>query len=82
VYVAPGIVSTVNCNIVPVQTGLLLDALGVVGVEFTPTKVVLSTLVQPLIVTFTVYVPVAAVVAFTIDGFCEEEENPFGPVHE
>jgi len=36
--------------------------------------------VQPLTVTVTVYVPEAAGVAPGIEGLCEEELNPFGPV--
>ena len=36
--------------------------------------------VQPLEVTVKLYVPVAAVVAFGIDGFCNEELKPLGPV--
>ena len=36
---------------------------------------------QLFTVTFTVYAPVAAVVAFGIVGFCNKELNPFGPVH-
>ena len=79
---APGIVSTFSCKVVPVHTGELLDATGVLGVAFTAANVVLSTLVHPLTVTLTVYVPVAAIVAAAMDGFCAEDEKLLGPVHE
>ena len=36
--------------------------------------------VQPLEVTVKLYVPDAAVVAFVIDGFCNVELKPLGPV--
>ena len=36
--------------------------------------------VQPLDVTVRLYVPVAAVVAFVIVGFCNDELKPLGPV--
>ena len=36
--------------------------------------------VQPLEVTVRLYVPVAAVVAFAIDGFCNVELKPLGPL--
>lgn len=49
--VAPVIVSAINCKVVPVQTGLLLDALGVGGALFTATKVVPVELEQPFTVT-------------------------------
>ncbi len=32
--------------------------------------------------TTSVYVPELAAEAFGITGFCKDEENPFGPVHE
>src|SRR5256885_484437 len=37
--------------------------------------------VQPLAVAVTEYVPVAAVVALGMVGFCSDEVKPFGPVH-
>ena len=52
----------------PEQIGLLLFAIGVAGVGFTTTLTVAGALEQPL-KTVTVYVPLAAVVAFGIDGF-------------
>jgi hypothetical protein len=38
--------------------------------------------VQPPTVAVTLYVPVAAGVAFGIEGLCEVELKPLGPVHE
>jgi hypothetical protein len=64
----------------PWHTGLLLPAKGV-GIVFTVT-LVLVVAEQPLLpVIVTVYVPLAAAVAFGIDGFCCVVENPFGPFH-
>lgn len=51
-----------------------------VTVAFTTTATVPAALVQPLSVTVTEYVPVAAVVAFEILEFLVLEVNPFGPV--
>jgi hypothetical protein len=64
----------------PVQTGELLDAVGVAGVEFTTTAVVPVADVQPFVVTVTLYVPPIAVVALVMDGFCTDEAKLFGPV--
>ena len=36
----------------------------------------------PALVTVTTYVPATATVTFAIEGFCEVDVNPFGPVHE
>lgn len=66
----------------PVHTGELLDAVGVDGVAFTTTAVVPTPEVQPLAVTVTLYVPAIATVALVRLGFCEEEANADGPVHE
>lgn len=60
----------------------MLAGAGVAGIAFTVTTVVATGLLQPFTVTVTEYVPVAAVVAFTILGFCEVDRNRFGPVHE
>src|SRR5204863_139146 len=79
-YVAPATVGVLNVKVDPAQIGPLLDAVGVVGIEFTVAVVDPAALVQPLTVTVTLYVPLAAVVAFVIEGFCSEELNPFGPV--
>lgn len=72
----------VRFNAVPVQTGLLLLAVGAVGIGFTVTFVVAAILGHPLTIAVTEYVPLAAVVAAAIDGFCKVEENVFGPAHE
>ena len=49
-------------------------------VAVTVAAVVAAVDVHPPTVTVTLYVPVAAVVAFAIDGFCKLELNAFGPV--
>ena len=72
----------VRFSVEPAQIGELLDAVGDAGIALTVTTVVAFVLVHPATVTFTEYVPVSAVVAPTIDGFCEEEVKEFGPVHE
>jgi hypothetical protein len=68
-YVAPAIVLAVRFKVDPTQTGLLLDAVGVAGAEFTVAVVVAGALVHPATVTVTEYVPVAAVVAPGIEVF-------------
>jgi len=71
-YVAPAIVFDVKLIVLPVQTGVLLPAVGAVGVVFT-TNVALAPaiLVQPeaVFVTVTLYVPAIAAVAPVILGF-------------
>jgi hypothetical protein len=80
-YVAPATALVVKFNGVPVQTGLLLLGVGVVGVGLTTTVVVPAGLVaQPGTVTVTEYVPASATTTPAIDGFCVEELNAFGPV--
>jgi len=59
-----------------------LLAVGVAGVAFTTTFVVPAAEVQPLTVIVTEYVPASAVVALDRVGFCRDDVNPFGPVHE
>jgi hypothetical protein len=49
-------------------------------VAITVAVVVAAVDVHPVTVTLTLYVPVAAVVAPTIDGFCAVDEKEFGPV--
>ena len=49
---------------------------------FTTTLVVPAAEVHPLTVIVTEYVPASASVAPERVGFCSEEVNPFGPVHE
>lgn len=66
----------------PKQIGLLLLAVGAAGIGFTTTVTVPDTPVHPATVAVTEYVPDAAIVAAAMDGFCDEDINPFGPVHE
>ena len=47
----------------------------------TATLTVPAKLVQPLTIAVTEYIPVAAVVALGIEGFCKAEVKLFGPVH-
>ena len=81
-YVAPAMLLAVRLSVDPAQIGELLDAVGAAGIGLTVTAVVAFVLVHPATVTFTEYVPVAAVVAAAILGFCVAEEKLFGPVHE
>jgi len=60
----------------------LLPAVGVAGTGLTVTTVVDTALAQPTTVAVTEYVPLAAIVAEGIEGFCVDEVNAFGPVHE
>ena len=66
----------------PAQTGVLLFTEGVAGVAFTTTAVVPAKLVQPLVVTVTLYVPAIAAVEVGRVGFCVVLVNALGPVHE
>jgi hypothetical protein len=68
-----------NVSTFPLQTGLFEPAIGFAGVESTTISTVPSLDLQLLIVTFTRYVPLASVLAFGIEGFCDELLNPFGP---
>ena len=70
----PVAVAQVGCVMTP--------TVGAVGFAFTVAEVVPGALVQPLTVTVNVYVPLAAIVAFGIVGFCKAEVKPFGPVQE
>lgn len=79
-YVAPTTLFAFSVSVDPVQTGELLEALAG-GVGFTTTVTVAGELAQPLF-TVTVYVPAAASVTLAIEGFCNVELNPFGPVQE
>jgi hypothetical protein len=79
-YVALGTVLQVKFNVAPIHNGELLPAVGVAGIGFTTTVTVPAGPVQPFTVAVTEYVPLAATVAFTMDGFCDVEVNPFGPV--
>ena len=64
----------------PAQIGELDVAVGAAGVALTVTVVDPATLLHPLTVAVTVYVPAAARVILVIDGFCNVLENAFGPV--
>lgn len=77
---APTTDGVVSVIVFPVQTGLLLPAVGVAGIGFTVTAVVPATLVHPAKVAVTEYVPLAAVVAPVMVGFCVVDVNEFGPV--
>jgi hypothetical protein len=55
--------------VVPAQTGVDAVAVGVAGIVFTTTVVVPATLVHPLTVAVTLYVPAIAVVAEGRVGF-------------
>ena len=66
----------------PTQTGLVPEATGVIGVEFTVAFTVPAILEQPFTVIISEYVPLAALVAPGMLGFCAADENPFGPLHE
>jgi hypothetical protein len=58
----------------------LLVGVGVPGIALTVAVVVPAGLVQPLTVTVTEYIPVAAVVGLVMDGVLDEEVKLFGPV--
>ena len=77
---APADGVAVKFKVAPAQIGEL-DPAVVVGNGLTVTLTV-EVDEQPFAITVTVYVPVAAVVAAGIVGFCTAEVNPFGPVHE
>ncbi len=79
-YVAPATAAVLKLMVLPVQTGVLLEGLGVAGLELTVTDVVPAALVDPLTVTVTLYVPAMAVVALEIVGFCTDELKLLGPV--
>ena len=48
-YVAPATLLAVRFNVLPSQSGLLLDAVGAAGVTFTTTVTVAGVLAQPLL---------------------------------
>lgn len=81
-YVAPAIVLAAKFNTEPAQTGLLLLAAGAAGVGFTTTVTVPTGPGHPPTLAVTEYVPDAKGVAPAMEGFCNEELNPLGPVHE
>jgi hypothetical protein len=59
----------------------LFEAVGVAGAALTVTLVVPAAELQVPTVTMTEYVPLLAVVALAIVGFCRFEVKEFGPVH-
>lgn len=81
-YVAPATAGVDKFKVAPVQTGELLEAVGVDGIGLTTTAVVATELVQPLATVTTEYVPAITAVAPGMDGFCVVEVKLFGPVHE
>src|SRR4030095_6207620 len=81
-YVAPATAAVKRFNADPAQTGPLLVGAGVAGIAFTTALTVPAGLVHPFTVTVTEYVPDAVVVAEAIVGFCADDVNPLGPVHE
>jgi len=81
-YVAPATVGVVKLSVPPAQIGPLFAAVGVAGAVLTVAVVVPAREVQPATVIVTEYVPVAAVVAPTIEGFWREEVKRLGPVQE
>ena len=70
----------VNVCELPAQIVALAGLTVQVGTGLTVAAVEPAAEVQPLEVTVKLYVPVAAVVAFAIDGFCSVELKPLGPV--
>jgi hypothetical protein len=67
--------------VLPVQTGVLLLAVGVAGTAFTTTVVVPAALVHPFVVTVTLYVPPIATVELGRVGLRIADVNALGPVH-
>lgn len=63
------------------HTGLFEETTGDGGLLLTNTTTVPTGLVHPLTVTVREYVPDAATVAPGMLGFCNADENEFGPVH-
>jgi hypothetical protein len=80
-YVAPATKLEVRFNVVPVQTGELLESVGTAGALLIVTTTVPAGLVQPFTVIVKEYVPAFATVTPAILGFCNADENAFGPVH-
>lgn len=78
-YVEPVGVA-VRLNVFPTHTGVLLDAVGAVGVTLTVTENVPALLLQPVTVATTEYVPDAAVLTLDMVGFCKVEVKLFGPL--
>jgi hypothetical protein len=70
----------VNVKFDPEQTVAGERVAVITGFEFTTTSVVPAALVQPPTVAVTEYVPALAGAGSGIEGFCNVELNPFGPV--
>jgi len=68
--------------LLPLHTVAAFGVEVTVGKGFTVAVTVPAEETHPLTVTVTEYVPLAAVVAFVIEGSSSEEVNAFGPVHE
>jgi len=79
-YVAPVIADAVKLIVAPVQTGVLLPAVGAAGMAFTTTAVVAVALVQPFTVTVKLYVPDIATVDIDLVGSSNADVNVEGPV--
>jgi hypothetical protein len=73
------IFDAVRLSVDPSQTSPPFPAVSG-GLELTVTVVVDAVLTHPFSVAITEYVPLAASVVFGIDGFCNVEVKPFGPV--
>ena len=78
---APATVGVVSEIVPPAQYGPVFDAVRVAGVALTVTLVVPAAELQVPTVTMTEYVPLAAVVALAMVGFCSDDVNEFGPLH-
>ena len=78
---APATVGVLSEMVPPTQYGPVFDAVGVAGAGLTTTFVVPAAELQLPTVTTTEYVPLLAVVALAIVGFCSAEVKLFGPVH-
>jgi hypothetical protein len=75
-------VDAVKERFVPSHKGLLLPTIGAAGIGLMVAILLLATLVHPFAVAVTEYTPDAAMLEFAIDGFCDDDVNPFGPVQE
>ena len=69
----------VKLKLLPIQTGLLLEIIGVSGIGTTVTFVVAGILEQPFRVTDREYVPALTAVALLITGFWSVDVKPLGP---
>jgi hypothetical protein len=78
--VAPEIVDAKRFRVAPAHIVPLFEAVGAARFGLTTALTVPAALVQLPTVALTEYVPVAAVVALVIEGFCEDDVKPLGPV--